>query len=1005
MTGDGTNKLTGNEIREKFLQFFESKGHRRVRSSSLVPHGDATLLFTNAGMNQFKDVFLGLEKRDYTRATTAQKCVRAGGKHNDLENVGFTKRHHTFFEMLGNFSFGDYYKEEAIAYAWELLTSSQWFNIPVGKMYFTVFGGADLGSNQIAFDHLAVQSWEKVGAPTERIVRISGAEGLKENFWTMGDTGPCGPCSEIHYDMGPAASEEDHPDCKFPCDCGRYVEIWNLVFMQFNRDSSGTLTPLPKPCVDTGMGLERVAAVLENVLSNYETDLFTPLIERAAQLLDRKPLTDSSMRVIERTKQRLVTEADDIQPSYRVIADHSRAATFLISDGVVPSNEGRGYVLRKIIRRALLHVRFLGGNFPFLSGMAEAVRREMKEAYPELYEHAQVVQRVLDEEERRFAHTLEMGVKEVYQELAEHLVPIFQASRQLLRELNAQLPYGQKKDQEDEEMAKRLRVGTDEQLHEAVRHVLSRVKGRGFWRMFPGEKAFHLYDTYGVQRDLIEVIMRDLGATVNWAGFEKAMEEQKTRARASWKGGAKEAANPAYTKLAETFKTEPDFYFGTSAKDCRIEAIFRSAGILPAAGAEQKEPAGSRRYESVPELKAGENGEVVLNRTSIYAESGGQVADTGAFYDNSESQLLAEVTGAFYPVAGLVAHKVVARETLRVGDRVAVVADAERRARIIRNHSGTHLVNAALRNILGTHVKQAGSLNAPERLRFDFSHFAHVDTEELRDIEQQVNDEIRLNTEIETNVTSLEEALASGALAFFGDKYPEHNVRVVTIPDPRAARGFYSKELCGGTHVQHVGDIGVLKIVSEESVAAGVRRIEAVTGIGALEHYQQQAEILRQVASKLNVGEDGILAQVEKLSQTAKQLEKELEAQKRKGALSQIDELAARVQMVKGVKVIAAEVENVDREGLRQLVDSLRQKLGSGVVALGMPEDGKVALIAGVTKDLTAKIHAGKLIQALAKRVGGSGGGRPDLAEAGGKDTAGLKMALDSVPSLIEPLL
>jgi alanyl-tRNA synthetase len=502
----------------------------------------------------------------------------------------------------------------------------------------------------------------------------------------------------------------------------------------------------------------------------------------------------------------------------------------------------------------------------------------------------------------------------------------------------------------------------------------------------PGVAAFRLYDTYGLPLDFMMDLAHDAGIEFDQHGFDRAMEEQRTRARASWKGGAKEAANPAYAKLAETFKTEPCFYFGTTAKDSRIEAIITKNG-------------------AVNELKAGESGEVVLNRTAIYAESGGQVADTGAFYDNTESQLLADVTGAFYPVAGLVAHKVVAKETLRVGDCVAVVADAERHARIIRNHSGTHLVNAALRNILGTHVKQSGSLNSPERLRFDFSHFAHVDTEELRDIEQQVNDEIRLNTQIETNVTSLEEALASGALAFFGDKYPEHNVRVVTIPDPRAARGFYSKELCGGTHVQRVGDIGVLKIVSEESVAAGVRRIEAVTGIGALEHYQHQAQILHQLAAQLNVGEDGILSQVEKLTNTAKQLEKELEAQKRKGALSQVDELAASAQVIKGVKVIAAEVQNVDREGLRQLVDTLRQKLGSGVVALGMPEDGKVALIAGVTKDLTAKVHAGKLIQALAKQVGGSGGGRPDLAEAGGKDTAALKSALSSIPSLLEPLL
>src|SRR5947208_5176761 len=473
------------------------------------------------------------------------------------------------------------------------------------------------------------------------------------------------------------------------------------------------------------------------------------------------------------------------------------------------------------------------------------------------------------------------------------------------------------------------------------------------------------------------------------------MAEQRKRARASWKGGAKEAANPAYAKIADRFTTELDFYFGTTARDCEIEAIILTGSAHRA----------DTKNGPVNELKAGESGEVVLDRTAIYAESGGQVADTGAFYDNSESQLLAEVKGAFYPVAGLVAHKVVAKETLRVGDRVAVVADAERRARIIRNHTGTHLVNAALRSILGTHVRQSGSLNAPDRLRFDFSHFAHLDAEELRDIEQQVNDEIRLNTQIETNVTSLEDALASGALAFFGDKYPESNVRVVTMRDRRGARGFYSKELCGGTHVARVGDIGVLKIVSEESVAAGVRRIEAVTGIGALEHYQQQAQILGELASQLNVGEDAVLAQVEKLSQTAKHLEKELETQKRKGALGQLDELAGRVQLIKGVKVIAAEVQNVDREGLRQLVDSLRQKLGSGVVALGIPENGKVALIAGVTKDLTARVHAGKLIQALAKQLGGSGGGRPDLAEAGAKDTTGLKSALLSIPSLLEPLL
>jgi alanyl-tRNA synthetase len=936
LKGESVSKRfwSGNEIREEFLRFFEAQGHRRVRSSSLVPHGDATLLFTNAGMNQFKDVFLGLEKRHYTRATSCQKCVRAGGKHNDLENVGFTKRHHTFFEMLGNFSFGDYFKKDAIAYAWELITSPQWFGISKDKLYVTVFGGAEVApGTTLGVDEEAKGFWLAQNVPADRIFAIPG---LKENFWAMGDTGPCGPCSEIHYDMGPAASDEGHTDCKFPCDCGRYVEIWNLVFMQFNRDASERLTPLPKPCVDTGMGLERVAAVLQGVISNYDTDLFQPLIRKAA-----------SMALADMSDPRK-------QPSLRIIADHSRAATFLISDGVIPSNEGRGYVLRKIIRRALRHKRLLNTGSPFLPHMSDAVIDAMRSAYPELDDHSSRIRLVLNEEEMRFTRTVEVGLKKLDEDLKE------------------QFP-------------KSLEIATAMNKSKGLLFPGSFAGAADL--MYPGDKAFRIYDTYGLPRDFIEDVCHDAGFVVDWTGFELAMSQQRERARASWKGGAKEAANPAYAKLAErTAKTEPGFYSGTTAKDCRIEAIITKGN-------------------TVGELKPGESGEVILNRTAIYAESGGQVADTGWFYDNSESQLLANVTGAFYRLAGFVSHTVVARETLRLHDCISVVADAERRARIIRNHSGTHLVNAALRNILGTHVKQAGSLNAPERLRFDFSHFAHVDAEELRDIEQQVNDEIRLNTEIETNVTSLEEALASGALAFFGDKYPEHNVRVVTIPDPRAARGFYSKELCGGTHVQRVGDIGVLKIVSEESVAAGVRRIEAVTGIGALEHYQQQAQILRQLASKLNVGEDGILAQVEKLSQTAKQLEKELEAQKRKEALSQVDKLAARVQMVKGVKVIAAEVENVDREGLRQLVDSLRQKLGSGVVALGMPEDGKVALIAGVTKDLTAKIHAGKLIQALAKRLGGSGGGRPDLAEAGGKDTTGLKVALGSVASLIEPLL
>jgi alanyl-tRNA synthetase len=955
VTDDDSSKkfLSGNEIREKFLQFFEGKGHRRVRSSSLVPHGDPTLLFTNAGMNQFKDVFLGLEKREYNKATTAQKCVRAGGKHNDLENVGFTKRHHTFFEMLGNFSFGDYFKEKAIPYAWELITSPEWFGIATDKLYVTVFGGAEVApGTTLGVDVEARKIWQEQQIAAERIVPIPG---LKDNFWAMGDTGPCGPCSEIFYDMGVAASEEGHPDCQFPCDCGRYVEIWNLVFMQFNRDASGALTPLPKPCVDTGMGLERVAAVLQGVISNYDTDLFLPLTKRAAELCG-----------VDFGREGTKEEGRGGAASLRVIADHARATTFLITDSVVPSNEGRGYVLRKIMRRAIYHGRLLGQDKPFLYEMVNVVGELMKGAYPEVVESAGRVSAVVRGEETRFAHTLNAGLGRWEDDLELIVLEMERSASgdNLDRTQNA------RKDE-----------------YESLRVRIPRLSASGQQVVYSGEQAFKLYDTYGLPRDFIEDLARDWGVSVHWPGFDTALNEQRTRARASWKGGTgKETASPEYAKIAETFKTEKDFYQATSAKDCRIEAILTKSG-------------------PVSELKPGESGEVVLDRTAIYAESGGQMADTGTLYDNSGSQLLAEVAGAYYPVAGLVAHRVLAKETLRVGDRVSVMADAERRARIIRNHSGTHLVHAALRNILGTHVKQAGSLNAPERLRFDFSHFAHVDAEELQDIEQQVNDEIRHNTEVGTEITSLDNALASGALAFFGDKYPEANVRVVTISDERAPRGFYSKELCGGTHVHRIGDIGVLKIVSEGSVAAGVRRIEAVTGMGALEHYERQAQILSHLTSRLNTSEDSVLATVDKLSATVKHLEKELEAQKRAGALGQLDQLVGQVQIIKGVKVIAAEVSGTDKESLRQLVDSLRQKLGSAVVALGTVDDGKVALIAGVTKDLTAKVHAGKLIQALAKMVGGSGGGRPDLAEAGGKDTLALKSTLSTIPALLEPLL
>jgi len=936
---------SGNEIRSTFLKFFADRGHRIVRSSSLVPTNDPTLLFTNAGMNQFKDVFLGLEQRDYTRATTSQKCVRAGGKHNDLENVGFTNRHHTFFEMLGNFSFGDYFKKDAIAYAWELITSPDWFGIPVDKLTFTVFGGAEVAPGKIlGVDEETLELWVSVGAPRDRVVPVPG---LKENFWAMGDTGPCGPCSELHYDMGPAASDQGHPDCKFGCDCGRYVEIWNLVFMQFNRDASGAVTPLPKPSIDTGAGLERLAAVLQGKISNFDTDLFVPLIERAGEL------TSTKLGVSARS-----------DASLRIIADHARASTFLISDGVIPSNDGRGYVLRKILRRGMRHGRLLGATGPFMEAMSHAVEANMREAYPEIHDRIDHVAKIIFSEETRFAHTLNQGLARLEDDLE---LTILRAERPgpgtvLTRTENRTEDYL-----------------TLDQRTAKLKHDNKKV-------VYPGENAFKLYDTLGLPLDFIQDSVRDLGIEFDLAGFERAMEEQRTRARASWKGGHKDVANPAYAKLAETHRTQPDFYFATAAKDCRIEAIITKDG-------------------PVNELPPGAEAEILLDRTPFYSESGGQVSDIGTLWNNEHTIQLGDVRGAYYPVSGLIAHRVVAKEKLAVGDRIAGDADGARREHIKRNHTGTHLMHAALRNILGPHVKQAGSLVEASRLRFDFSHFAAIDPAELRDIEQQVNDEILLNSEIQTNIMSLDDALASGALAFFGDRYPEHHVRVVTIPDPSAPRGFYSKELCGGTHVTRAGDIGVFKIAMEQSAAAGVRRIEAITGAAALANYQRTSQLLRDISAHMGVNEENLAAAIERSEQTQRQLEKQLEALKRKGALSNLDDLISQARTIKGVKVISAKLEGLDRETMRQVMDSLRQKLGSGIVVLGTAEDGKVALLAGVTKDLTSKLHAGKVIQTLAKEVGGSGGGRPDLAEAGGKDTSALESALQHVYPLIDQLL
>ncbi|MGB9244161.1 MAG: alanine--tRNA ligase [Candidatus Acidiferrales bacterium] len=948
-----TNFLTGNETRKMFLRFFEERGHKIVRSSSLVPTNDPTLLFTNAGMNQFKDVFLGLEQRDYNRATTCQKCVRAGGKHNDLENVGFTNRHHTFFEMLGNFSFGQYFKDQAIAYAMELITSPDWFAIPLEKLYFTVFGGAEVSGTTLPTDTEAAAFWAKVGAPKDRIIAVPG---LKENFWAMGDTGPCGPCSEIFYDMGPAASDQGHTDCQFGCECGRYMEIWNLVFMQFNRDASGKLNPLPKPSVDTGMGLERTAAVLQGKISNYDTDLFQPLIRQAEKLTGETYGTDFKG-----------------DASLRIIADHSRAATFLISDGVTPSNEGRGYVLRKIIRRAVRHGHLLGVDKPFLYQQVSAVASEMRAAYPELVESENRVTNIIRIEEEQFARTLSIGWKEMEEDFAR----IVHSRAEEVRELETKMP--------PEELSGVPLLPHQHQMS-AVRRQTAILRAAGKPVVFPGEKAFRLYDTFGLPKDFVYESARDMGFEFDDTGFDTAMEEQRARAKASWKGAHKEAASPVYLKLKETFKTEPDFYFGTQTRDARIEGIVTKQG-------------------KVNEIKAGDEAEIVLDRTSIYSESGGQVADTGAFYDNDMSLQLADVKGAYYPVSGLIAHRIVAKEDLHVGDRVATVADPVRRARDMRNHTATHLMHAALRNVLGTHVKQAGSLVAPDHLRFDFSHFASVDASEVAEIEQQVNEEILRNLALSTDIMNIDDALASGALAFFGDKYPESNVRVVTIPDPSSPRGFYSKELCGGTHVNRTGEIGVFKITAEQSVAAGVRRIEAISGDQALSEYQRTLNTLRSVSQLLNAGEGDVVAALERQLESTKQLEKQLEALKRKAAGSTADSLLEEAKTIKDVRVLAAKVSGFDRDALRQMIDTLRQKLGSGVVVLFSVEDGKVALITGVTKDLTSRLHAGKIVQELAKKVGGSGGGRPDLAEAGGKDTSAVESALSTVYPLIDRLL
>jgi alanyl-tRNA synthetase len=877
--------VTGHEIRQRFLDFFAARGHRIVRSSSLVPANDPTLLFTNAGMNQFKDIFLGVEKRDYSRATTAQKCVRAGGKHNDLENVGHTRRHLTFFEMLGNFSFGDYFKAEAIEFAWDLVTRE--YGLAKDKLYVTVFRE----------DDEAEVLWQKVaGVPKSRIFRLDE----KDNFWQMGDTGPCGPCSEIHYDMGPGAAPPGRENIAFPGDAGdRFVEIWNLVFMQFDRDTSGKLTPLPRPSIDTGMGLDRVTAVLQGKLSVFDNDLMRPIILRAAELCNLTPDADPR-----------------IDTALRIAADHSRATAFLINDGVLPSNEGRGYVLRKIMRRALRNIRMVGMEEPFLYKLTGFVAELMRGPYPEMMESVQRVARVVKDEEHRYATTFLTAEKE---------------------------------------------------FNQAVQQVSGNT--------IPGNVAFKLYDTFGLALDEQEDMARERGLSIDREAFNREMEQQRDRARASWKGAEKGAVVPAYQKLLEQGRTK---FLGYTD----LESTSRVIGLL-------------REKQLVEEIPEGAHGELVFDQTPFYAETGGQVGDRGALY-SAEGNRVADVESVFPGVPGLNVHRIVATAPIHVGDVLRAEVAVPLRDATRRNHTATHLLHASLRQVLGTHVKQAGSVVEPTRVRFDFTHYAALDRAELEEVERLMNEQILRNEGVETKILPLDQAIATGAMALFGEKYGDE-VRVVTVPG-------FSRELCGGTHVRRTGDIGVCKIVYEGSISAGVRRIEAITGDAALHQYQETTGALRRIADLVRSSEPELVEHVEKMLANERAMTKELSQLKER--LAQAKVRALQPKAVGSSYVIVARVADVDREQMRWMADSLRNQFKSAVVVLGASAaDGSVPIVAGVTKDLTSKVQAGKLVSAVAQATGGKGGGRPDMAEGGGKDAAALDGALEAVYREIESKL
>ncbi|EOT9464284.1 alanine--tRNA ligase [Escherichia coli] len=869
------------EIRQAFLDFFHSKGHQVVASSSLVPHNDPTLLFTNAGMNQFKDVFLGLDKRNYSRATTSQRCVRAGGKHNDLENVGYTARHHTFFEMLGNFSFGDYFKHDAIQFAWELLTSEKWFALPKERLWVTVYES----------DDEAYEIWEKeVGIPRERIIRIGdnkGAPYASDNFWQMGDTGPCGPCTEIFYDHGdhiwggPPGSPEEDGD--------RYIEIWNIVFMQFNRQADGTMEPLPKPSVDTGMGLERIAAVLQHVNSNYDIDLFRTLIQAVAKVTGATDLSNKSLRVI---------------------ADHIRSCAFLIADGVMPSNENRGYVLRRIIRRAVRHGNMLGAKETFFYKLVGPLIDVMGSAGEDLKRQQAQVEQVLKTEEEQFARTLERGLA-------------------LL----------------DEELAKLSGDTLD------------------------GETAFRLYDTYGFPVDLTADVCRERNIKVDEAGFEAAMEEQRRRAREASGFGADYNAMIRVDSASE-FKG-----YDHLELNGKVTALFVDG-------------------KAVDAINAGQEAVVVLDQTPFYAESGGQVGDKGEL-KGANFSFAVEDTQKYGQAIGHIGK--LAAGSLKVGDAVQADVDEARRARIRLNHSATHLMHAALRQVLGTHVSQKGSLVNDKVLRFDFSHNEAMKPEEIRAVEDLVNAQIRRNLPIETNIMDLEAAKAKGAMALFGEKYDER-VRVLSMGD-------FSTELCGGTHASRTGDIGLFRIISESGTAAGVRRIEAVTGEGAITTVHADSDRLSEVAHLLKGDSNNLADKVRSVLERTRQLEKELQQLKEQAAAQESANLSRKAIDVNGVKLLVSELSGVEPKMLRTMVDDLKNQLGSTIIVLATVAEGKVSLIAGVSKDVTDRVKAGELIGMVAQQVGGKGGGRPDMAQAGGTDAAALPAALASVKGWVSAKL